>query len=173
MNSISCDCGTPFQIHNQDDPRCSIFRGKKLAQDREKVLHQEEERASAHKANLINLETSIRNSLSAGESVYLKISRYVEVNSTIEESSLSNSEYLIDDEIRQLGILGWRVVGVAPRTIGVALQNRDSFSNTSYGGGIGGNVAGVHVILEKEIHHGNVDHWVASGGLEGYLLETL
>ena len=27
MNSISCDCGTPFQIHNQDDPRCSIFRG--------------------------------------------------------------------------------------------------------------------------------------------------
>jgi hypothetical protein len=59
-----------------------------------------------------------------------------------------------------LGLDGWEVVGVVPRTLGVGLSN-DNLSmvggvfpvrtTTAWGGGVGGNVDGVYVILMREI----------------------
>lgn len=53
----------------------------------------------------------------------------------------------------ELGIEGWDIVGFVPRTIGIGLSNVSVGYSTgkTWGGGVGGNIIGVHVILKKVV----------------------
>jgi len=51
----------------------------------------------------------------------------------------------------QLGCDGWDVVTAVPRTLGLGLTNMSlgSAVGSTWGGGIGGNVVGVHLVLRR------------------------
>ena len=61
--------------------------------------------------------------------------------------------------LRHMGMNGWEIVGVIPRTIGVVTENSSfgSTIGTTWGGGSGGNVAGVHILLRKEVKLNQMD----------------
>ena len=93
----------------------------------------------------------LRARLESGKSAFLYQSLFVPVDSIL------NDEHLADEfdlaALRRLGLLGWDVVQAVPRTIGIGLQNRgtDTWLSEAWGGGIGGNVMGVHIILKKTL----------------------
>jgi hypothetical protein len=51
------------------------------------------------------------------------------------------------------GMDGWNVIGVVPRTTGIGLSNSSigSTMGTSWGAGLGGNVIGVYLLLNREV----------------------
>ena len=51
------------------------------------------------------------------------------------------------------GLMGWQVLGVIPRTVGIGLTNVSygSSSGETWGAGVGGNVCGAYVLLGKQI----------------------
>jgi hypothetical protein len=56
--------------------------------------------------------------------------------------------------LQSAGLAGWQVLSVIPRTIGIGLTNVSYGSGgggETWGAGMGGNVAGVYVLLGKEI----------------------
>ena len=62
--------------------------------------------------------------------------------------------------IAAAGLEGWEVVGVVPRTMGMGLSNKEivlvggilpASGNVSWAGGLGGNVSGVYLVLQREI----------------------
>ena len=55
--------------------------------------------------------------------------------------------------LRRSGVDGWDIVGIVPRTVGVALTNTSfgSSSGETWGAGVGGNVVGLHVIIKREV----------------------
>jgi hypothetical protein len=57
------------------------------------------------------------------------------------------------DQLQELGVRGWEIVAVVPRTVGIGLRNvlLGSADGENWGGGIGGNVMGVYVLLKLEI----------------------
>jgi hypothetical protein len=75
----------------------------------------------------------------------------------LEVDSLSDGQQLGTFSIASLqaaGLQGWKVIATVPRTAGIGLANtQTSGFNTStvWGGGMGGNVIGVYLILEKPI----------------------
>ncbi len=98
---------------------------------------------------------SLRARIENGERIILYESVYLPVDSLIANEAMSE-EFSIS-VLRQLGLDGWDVVAVIPRTIGVALTNT-SFGSTSgetWGAGMGGNVAGVHLLLKREVSSQN------------------
>ena len=77
--------------------------------------------------------------------------------------SIVNKEELTDDfvlgDVEFLGTYGWQIVGIVPRTIGIGLTNTSygSTSGNTWGGGIGGNVAGVYVLMQLAVTPANID----------------
>jgi hypothetical protein len=98
---------------------------------------------------------------------------YLAVDSIVNERVLS--EIFRIDEIKELGLSGWKVISIIPKTIGVGLENVSfgSSAGTTWGGGMGGNVCGVYVILEKEIKTKKSEKEIASYILEKEELELL
>lgn len=96
-------------------------------------------------------EEDFRLSLSSETPKFIYKAAYVEVDSEVNRRVLG--EFNIAS-IQQMGIWGWRVVGIIPKTIGVGLTNT-RYANTgksdTWGGGMGGNVNGVYVLLEKTV----------------------
>jgi len=95
----------------------------------------------------------IASRLASGKPVFIYESIYIPVDSKIKEEALIPSFDI--GPLKRLGLTGWEIVQVVPKTTGIALQNKHmpilSSSRKRYGGGIGGNVAGVYVLLKKEI----------------------
>jgi len=131
---------------------------KRIAEE-ERALKAEQQRAREEAARVARENKitaaieALKSRLKNGEHVFIYNSFYVPVDSV-----LQNNEFASNFDItflKKAGLLGWEVVGIIPRTIGIDLQNRviGDFSNTavSYGGGIGGNVAGVHILVKKEL----------------------
>jgi len=72
---------------------------------------------------------------------------YIEVDSVMGDEVLGTFDLT---DLQDAGLDGWDVVAVIPKTIGITLTNLSTQGNT-WGGGVGGNVAGVYVILSKEV----------------------
>lgn len=75
----------------------------------------------------------------------------------LEVDSLSDGQQLGIFSIASLqaaGLQGWKVIAVVPRTAGIGLANTQTQgfnTSTVWGGGMGGNVIGVYLLLEKPI----------------------
>lgn len=75
----------------------------------------------------------------------------------LEVDSLSDGQQLGTFTIASLqaaGLQGWKVIAVVPRTAGIGLANTQTQgfnTSTVWGGGMGGNVIGVYLLLEKPI----------------------
>jgi hypothetical protein len=84
-----------------------------------------------------------------GQDAFLYHSVYLPVDSRILDQNVVNQFNV--RSIQQIGLQGWEVVGVVPRTDGRGLTNTSvgSTTGTTWGGGMGGNVIGVHILLKK------------------------
>lgn len=150
-------------------PRCGKsvgFLSSSLCEDCKAEARAEEERLKAEKAesakraleeieilraNVISLtKERLEQSVASGKRAYLYESVYIPVDSVVTDSPIASSFSI--GALRNLGVDGWEIVGVVPRTIGVGLVN-SSFGDTSgdtWGAGVGGNIAGVYVILKMD-----------------------
>lgn len=110
--------------------------------------------------------------VAAGSDAYLYRSVYLAVDSIHDEEAIAD-EFDIEP-VRMLGRMGWEIVSVVPRTLGTSLENISigASSGTTYGGGIGGTVAGVHVLLRYRITQANLSAAVGilagSSGLDEF-----
>jgi hypothetical protein len=100
---------------------------------------------------IIQIKTMLRARLESGKSAFLYDSVYVPVDSQLLDNEFA-SEFDVTF-LRRLGLLGWDVVQAVPKTKGIALENigTNTMFGSVYGGGIGGNVMGVHIILKKTL----------------------
>ena len=92
----------------------------------------------------------IRDTLADGRTAYLYRSTYVPVDSVVENEVTGIFDMT---ELRVLGMSGWEIVAVIPKTIGVGLTNK-SYGTTAgetWGAGLGGNVLGGYVLLRYAI----------------------
>jgi hypothetical protein len=92
----------------------------------------------------------------AGRDTYLYEQTYVEVDSTLNEEALGTFDIA---ELQQLGLEGWEVVGIVPRTTSVLMSNAaiGRSMGASWGVGMGGNVIGVYILLKYTISPSNLE----------------
>jgi thiol-disulfide isomerase/thioredoxin len=138
---------------------------KRVLQEKEAQIEAEGKRVLQEMARLEKEEERIRfmandiwRMVESGQEAYIYESIYIPVDSTINEESYAS---LFDITLlKRMGLQGWGIVSVVPRTVGIGLTN-ETYSIgpglKSWGGGIGGNVVGVHVILRKTLRICNKD----------------
>lgn len=94
----------------------------------------------------------LNSTVSAGRTAFLYRSVYVEVDSVVNKDVTGEFDIT---QLQVLGLDGWEIVAVIPRTLGVAIQNLSL--TEGWGAGMGGNVAGVHVLLRLTVDGTNVE----------------
>jgi hypothetical protein len=88
--------------------------------------------------------------LDRGGRAFLYESRFVPVDSL--ENGVPLSGGFAITHLQAMGLVGWEIVGVVPRTSARTLENKDVGSGlVTYAGGIGGTVDGVYILLKREI----------------------
>lgn len=94
----------------------------------------------------------VQTSVQKGKARFLYNFVFLSVDSVLLKKSFCQGFEI--HELQRMGLDGWEVIGIVPKTVGVGLENVSigSTSGQTYGGGIGGNVAGVYVLLKKVIH---------------------
>lgn len=107
-----------------------------------------QEREAKRNRSMDEAKTRILERLNNGELVFLHDTVYLEVDSYISERQLGEFSF---GTVRNMGLAGWDIVGIVPRTVGFELLNRDDDGGTAFAGGLGGNIVGAHVLLKKEI----------------------
>ena len=112
---------------------------------------EQEQAAAALSDSIRQTVDALVDQAKSGAAIYLHESVYLPVDSVVTEQPLAQAFDV--DPLRSLGWAGWRVVGVVPKTVGVGLTNTSfgASSGETWGAGLGGNVAGVHVLLELEV----------------------
>lgn len=171
-------CGTEISFFNLErecdsclEIRMAQLRAKNKARANLKNAEQAEQAVlNEAKAKLIAEQAELRKNtwidqqvaaftgkLSNDTPIYLFQRIYCRVDSRINDEDLANNFQL--GAVEELGADGWQIVGIVPRTIGVGLKNT-SYGNTSgttWGAGMGGNVAGVYVLLQLNVTLANVN----------------
>lgn len=107
---------------------------------------------NSYKIDIVKAKVqSLRNSINNGEISFFYQSIYLPVDSTVVKEK-TVSEFSVK-ALRPLGLNGWDIVGIVPKTLGLGLENSSfgSTMGTTWGAGVGGNVVGVYVLLKKEI----------------------
>jgi hypothetical protein len=101
-----------------------------------------------------HLDGNLSAAIEAGKPLYHYRWIYIEIDSEINGNSVGSFNF---DEIQDAGLEGWKVLSVLPRTVGVGLKNTSmgSTMGESWGGGVGGIVAGAYVILGREVDRGD------------------
>jgi hypothetical protein len=163
-----CDKCKEVELHVKNLKE-SAEQEAKLARISQQKLHDEkqsEEKKSRITALVTERDNFIASAVNAqndaalsiiinGGSVNIFESIYIEVDSTV------NSNNFVDEfnigSIKKFGLNGWDFVSAIPRTVGVGLSNSTGPGNSSWGGGMGGNVAGVHVIFRKSIDQRSIN----------------
>lgn len=113
----------------------------------------EEDRERAKREQIGRLKDLISARIARGQRVFLYHSIYVPVDSSVNGESMSNGFHI--EALKGMGLNGWEIVQVVPRTVATVLENRNIASgNVTFAGGLGGTVAGVHVMLKKEVASG-------------------
>lgn len=100
-------------------------------------------------ANHATWASNLQSRLKAGGRAWIYKYVYLEVNSVVTDDVIGTWDLA---GLQAAGLSGWQVLGVVPRTIGIGLQNTSygASSGTTWGAGVGGNVAGVYVLLGQE-----------------------
>ena len=110
--------------------------------------------AAAAKAKVLEKsrkwQESFVDGVSQGTAAFAYKAVYIPIDSVVNNETIGDFNIAA---LQQLGLWGWNVVGVMPRTIGIALTNLSygSSGGETWGAGIGGNVAGVYVLLSKAV----------------------
>lgn len=92
----------------------------------------------------------LRTRLDEGKPIFLYRSVYIPVDSGIDDKNVVERFDICP--LQELGLAGWDIVEVVPRTVALTLENRYvGMSYKTYAGAISGIVAGVHVLLKREI----------------------
>lgn len=102
------------------------------------------------------LKQSMLRRLEAGQPVIVYHSIYLPVDSVLLDEPLNRQ--FSTGELFQMGLQGWEAILIVPRTVGVGLRNATfgSTAGVTWGGGSGGNVAGVHVLLQKRLETSDI-----------------
>jgi hypothetical protein len=138
-------CGAKAPMLSSECQPCGTTRrAAEAAATKASLLAQVRQREERQEAYVREASGRLAATLSSGRSVSLYESIYVPVDSEVNGEALAGEFDLL--QIQTLGWQGWDVVGVVPRTAGVGLFNTSAGSK-SWGAGMGGNVAGVHVLL--------------------------
>ena len=162
-------CGTEvsfFNIERECQP-CTEQR-KEREREAQRILEQKskEEQRIAEQNKLQHLASSIETSLRIirenvaqyGATTLLH-DVYLPVDSLVNDEKTAFA--FTANPVRKWTVYGWKVVATIPKTIGIALRNTQSGSfGSHYGGGIGGNVAGVYVLLQLEITPETIDRQI-------------
>jgi hypothetical protein len=100
---------------------------------------------------IIQIKTLMRTRLKSGKPTFLCDSIFVPMNPILDENNLADEFNL--SILRRLGLTGWDIVQAIPRTTGIGLKNEgtDALFGGKGGGGLGGNVMGVHIIIKKSL----------------------
>jgi hypothetical protein len=125
-------------------------REKQRAAEAERQALEADERAEEERRRSIadELWGDIQSTLDQGRLAYLYRSVYVPVDSILQDEVLGTFDI---EELQRLGLEGWEIVAVVPRTAGISLENYTGLTTQAWGGGIGGNVMGVHVLLRYAV----------------------
>jgi hypothetical protein len=117
----------------------------------QRIRREEADRLQRIHDRIAQIKGTMRTRLEAGQAVFLYETTYLPVDSMLLDEKLNNGFDI--PQLRLMGIAGWEVMQVIPRTMGVGLKNNSigSTMGTTWGGGSGGNVIGVHVILKKAV----------------------
>jgi hypothetical protein len=99
----------------------------------------------------------VRTTVLGGSDAFLYRSLYVPVDSVVNDAQVAD-EFDVST-LQVLGLTGWQVIGVVPKTVGVGLSNSSigTTFGTTWGGGLGGNVMGVYLLLCYRVHASNLD----------------
>ena len=159
-------CGAAVSLFNFErecdacaEQRTQRARATAAAKEQQKI---EEQRIAAHQAReqiARAVEQSLRETRDAVASfgaTTLVHDVYLPVDSIVNRERTAN-QFTIQP-LAPWTRSGWKVVATVPKTIGIALQNRGVA--TPFGGGIGGNVAGVYVLLQLEITPETIDRQI-------------
>lgn len=148
-------CGSSRVIDNSAEKQAAadLEMEKRLAAAEEKKQREAERlaemQAEAEKSFDV-WEIRARQRIAKGEKPQLFTWVYQPVDSIVE--NFKTETFGIDD-LQEFGLGGWKIAGVVPRTVGIGLKNTSMGSTIgeSWGGGVGGNVIGVYLILQKEV----------------------
>jgi hypothetical protein len=160
-------CGTEVSFFNLER-ECETCRKRRLAE--EAVERAEKARLQAAEEHAIKEEAAHQKNIWINQRVadfaatltneaprYLVQQVYRPVDSVIEDDHLA-SQFVLG-EVELLGAYGWQIVGIIPRTVGTALKNISfgSTNGTTWGAGMGGNIAGVYVLMQLAVTKSNYD----------------
>lgn len=111
--------------------------------------HEAEMREQAEK--MVDWQIISKDRLNQGQPLFVYKNIYIEVDSVVNEETVGTFDMSF---LEAAGLAGWQVISVIPRTIGIGLTNTSygSTSGSTWGGGIGGNVAGVYVLIGRQIN---------------------
>ena len=115
----------------------------------------------------------VKSKIENGEKIYLYDTVYAPVDSIVNGDTL-HDEFSIG-LLRRLGLQGWEVVGIVPRTFGVGLTNRavgSTFGET-WGAGLGGNVMGGHIMIKMDVSKQNLSDAFLSDYIMRYIDDFL
>ncbi|MBI5471060.1 MAG: hypothetical protein HY961_01800 [Ignavibacteriae bacterium] len=159
-------CGNPVGLLPKVCDSCKqLIAAEQNQRQKEELARQAVEQEVAERVQKERLEKSvsemrsiIRKRLDSGQKIFFYQSIYTPVDSVLLEESLATGFDV--SFLRSLGLSGWELIHAVPKTIGVGLQNysEGSVSLKSWGGGVGGNIMGVHLILKKELTLGSFDN---------------
>ncbi|MCF8550357.1 MAG: hypothetical protein K9G09_05655 [Pontimonas sp.] len=140
-----CDSCNRQRIADELAARDAAILAERQARD-ERVLADRAKAEAGAKA----WQQSFLSSISGGKPAFAYKTVYVPIDSVINDDTINGFNIA---EVQQLGLAGWRVITVMPRTIGIGLTNMSVGSSVgeTWGAGIGGNVAGVYVLLALEV----------------------
>jgi len=140
-------CGNKAGAFNEICQDCEKQRiADEMAARDERIL---EERAEA-KEKAASWQESFVESITNGATAYAYRTVYVPIDSVVNGESIGDFDI---SDVQKLGLWGWKIVGIMPRTVGIGLTNVSygSSSGETWGAGLGGNVAGVYVLLAQEV----------------------
>ena len=145
-------CGNKAGIGRQKCAECESRERAAAQARREQESAEARARYEAQVAAKVSTwSDSFRARINAGGEAFEHTVVYIEVDSVIENEAIGSFDF---NAVMAAGLDGWQIHAVIPRTLGWPLFNQHSegFStNQTYGAGLGGNVAGVYVVLSRPI----------------------
>lgn len=155
-------CGRPAGILSDQCRDCK----RQQQERRQGEIDVSERRANAERSAHLDAQRAdyvaackalIASNLAVGRPAYLHNSVYLQVDSEVMGEPAGVWDIAL---LQSLGMEGWEIVGIVPRTSGIGLTNTTAgtrYPETSWGGGIGGNIVGAYILLRYTMIPDNGD----------------
>ena len=142
-------CGKPAGysgVCKNCTPKAEQIRAQHEAEKEVLAAANRQREAADQEREWEELVATVEARLRDGEAVYLHAVVPVGVSSAVNGNLISQSDF---SAVTNLGLEGWELVGMVPRTDSTTLSNSTGRGNEVWAGGIGGNVVGAHAVLKK------------------------